>query len=170
MEGHSGAEFSGQASPSSIEPITYVTPIGFSRATHRVGTSAIFPPQKERVRFMVHKQKLRKPKGREERHSAAWGKRLAIMLLLATGMAFGANPHADNTGRIASELSDLLDKAHQGTAKGQTVKVIAADSGTSTNTVRTHVNAVLTKTGYSRQSDVVALLNGLRPPGSASDA
>jgi DNA-binding NarL/FixJ family response regulator len=50
------------------------------------------------------------------------------------------------------------------------VKVIAADSGTSTNTVRTHVNAVLTKTCYSRQSDVVALLNGLRPPGFASDA
>jgi serine protease AprX len=73
---------------------------------------------------MVHKQKLRKPKGRGERHSAAWGKRLAIMLLLATGMAFGANPHAGNTGRIASELSDLLDKAHQGTANGQTVKVI----------------------------------------------
>jgi serine protease AprX len=73
---------------------------------------------------MVHKQKLRKPKGREERHSAAWGKRLAIMLLLATGMAFGVNPNAGNTGRIASELSDLLDKAHHGTAKGQTVKVI----------------------------------------------
>ena len=73
---------------------------------------------------MVHTQKLRKPPGREQRHSAAWGKRLAIMLLLATGMAFGANPHAGNTGRIASELSDLLDKAHQGTAQGQTVKVI----------------------------------------------
>jgi len=73
---------------------------------------------------MVHKQKLRKPKGRGERHSAAWGKRLAIMLLLATGMAFGTNPHPGNTGRIASELSDLLDKAHQGTAQGQTVKVI----------------------------------------------
>jgi hypothetical protein len=47
---------------------------------------------------------------------------------------------------------------------------MAADSGTSANTVRTHVNAVLTKTGYSRQSDVVALLNGLGPPGSASGA
>ena len=32
-----------------------------------------------------------KPKktGRGERHSAAWGKRLAIVLALTTGMAFG---------------------------------------------------------------------------------
>jgi DNA-binding CsgD family transcriptional regulator len=52
---------------------------------------------------------------------------------------------------------------------GQSVKAIAAESGTSTNTVHTHVNAILAKTGYSRQSDVVALLNGLRPPGSAND-
>ena len=50
------------------------------------------------------------------------------------------------------------------------MKVMAAETGTSTNTVRTHVNAVLTKTGSSRQSEVVALLNGLRPPGLANNA
>jgi DNA-binding NarL/FixJ family response regulator len=50
------------------------------------------------------------------------------------------------------------------------VKGIASESGTSTNTVRSHVKVVLTKIGYSRQADVVALLNGLRPPGSANDA
>lgn len=75
---------------------------------------------------MVHTEKLRKPKGRGERHSAAWGKRLGMTLLLATGMAFGQNSsnQAGNHGRIASELSGLLAKAHQGTAQGQTVKVI----------------------------------------------
>ena len=75
---------------------------------------------------MVHTQKLRKPPGREERHSAAWGKRLSMTLLLATGMAFGqrvTNGPA-RSGRIADELSGLLAKANQGSTKGQTVKVI----------------------------------------------
>jgi serine protease AprX len=75
---------------------------------------------------MVHKERLRKPPGRGERHSAAWGKRLTMTLLLATGMAFGQGPtnQPANRGRIASELSGLLAKARQGSAKGQTVKVI----------------------------------------------
>ena len=83
---------------------------------------------------MEHRKKSPKPKGRRERHSAAWGKRISLMLtlLLATGMAFGqrwSNPiAAEGSGRfssrIAPELSGLLAKAHQGTAKSQTVKVI----------------------------------------------
>ena len=41
-------------------------------------------------------------------------------------MAFGQNSsnQAGNHGRVASELAGLLAKAHQGTAQGQTVKVI----------------------------------------------
>src|ERR1700704_380526 len=78
---------------------------------------------------MVHKQKLRKPKGRGERHSAAWGKRLGFMLVLATSMAF-AQPGAPvrnsdgKASRIAPELSSLLAKAHRGSPSGQTIKVI----------------------------------------------
>ena len=75
----------------------------------------------------MHTQKLKKPSGRGERHSAAWGKRLGITLVLATGMAFGqplANQPVSNNSHIASELSGLLAKAKQGTSKGQTVKVI----------------------------------------------
>src|ERR1017187_7923492 len=80
---------------------------------------------------MEHRKKSVKPKGRAERHSAAWGKRLSLMLLLATGMAFGqreSNLKAAETNghfsRMAPELSGLLARAHQGTASGQTVKVI----------------------------------------------
>jgi serine protease AprX len=75
---------------------------------------------------MVHTEKLRKSTGRGERHSAAWGKRLSLMLLLATGMAFGQRSINEpaRSGRIASELSESLAKAHRGSAKGQTVKVI----------------------------------------------
>ena len=54
-----------------------------------------------------------------------------MVLLLATGMAFGQRSNILTAGdrtagspRIAPELSGLLAKAHQGTAKGQTVKVI----------------------------------------------
>jgi DNA-binding CsgD family transcriptional regulator len=66
-------------------------------------------------------------------------------------------------------LTPAEARVARGLAAGQTVKVMAAESGTSTNTIRTHLHAVLTKTGSDRQSDVVALLNGLRPPGLASN-
>ncbi len=77
---------------------------------------------------MIRTQNPRKP-GHNERHSAAWGKRLAIVLLLTTGMAFGQrwDNMARNNGRfsrMAPELSGLLAKAKQGSAKGQTVRVI----------------------------------------------
>src|SRR5579871_6142867 len=77
---------------------------------------------------MVRTQKTQKPK--QERHSAAWGKRLSMVLLLATGMAFGQrwnNLDSGETGhfsRMAPELSGLLAKAKQGATKGETVKVI----------------------------------------------
>src|SRR5579864_6807330 len=76
---------------------------------------------------MVRTQKSPKPAGRNERHSAAWGKRFGLVLVLATTMAFGVSPAARQSGRtsnIASELSSLVSKAKQGSANGQTVKVI----------------------------------------------
>jgi DNA-binding NarL/FixJ family response regulator len=75
--------------------------------------------------------------------------------------------------KLIRSLFDLTPaEAHvaRGLAAGQTVKGIASESGTSTNRVRSLVKVVLTKVGYSRQADVVALLNGLRPPGSTNDA
>ncbi len=77
---------------------------------------------------MVRTKKSPKQKKRGERHSAAWGKRLSLVLVLATGMAFGQPANeASATGRfsrIAPDLSGLLAAAHHGTAKGQTVRVI----------------------------------------------
>src|SRR5271154_6522318 len=75
---------------------------------------------------MVRTQKSQKPAGRGERHSAAWGKRLRMVLLLAIGiaatsMAFG---QSGETNRIAPELSGFLAKARQGSAHSQTVRVI----------------------------------------------
>jgi DNA-binding CsgD family transcriptional regulator len=94
--------------------------------------------------------------------------RCAAMLMLTPV----TRPEAPSVDLIRSlfDLTPAEARVARGLAAGQTVKGIAAESGTSTNTVRSHVKVVLTKVGYSRQSDVVALLNGLRPPGAANDA
>jgi DNA-binding CsgD family transcriptional regulator len=94
--------------------------------------------------------------------------RCAAMLMLTPV----TRPEAPSVEVIRSlfDLTPAEARVARGLAAGQTVKVMAAESGKSTSTVRTHLNAVLAKTGSSRQSDVVALLNGLRPPGSANDA
>lgn len=76
---------------------------------------------------MLRTTKQRSPQ-RQQKHSAAWGKRVSLVVLLATGMALGsAAPSGRQNGRfsnIASELSARLAQAKQGNAKGQTVKVI----------------------------------------------
>ena len=78
-------------------------------------------------------------------------------------------PEAPSVELVRSlfDLTPAEARVARGLASGQTVKAIAEQGGTSANTVRTHLRSVMTKTGYNRQSDVVALLNGLRPPGSA---
>src|SRR5208282_6924435 len=79
---------------------------------------------------MEHRKKSSKPAVRGERHSAGWGKRLSMVLILTTGMAFGQATTSTGgwngrfTSRISPELSGLLTKAHQGSTQGQTVKVI----------------------------------------------
>jgi DNA-binding CsgD family transcriptional regulator len=94
--------------------------------------------------------------------------RCAAMLMLTPV----TRPEAPPVELIRSlfDLTPAEARIARGLAAGQTVKDMATESGTTTNTVRSHVTAVLNKTGFSRQADVVALLNGLRPPGSAGDA
>jgi DNA-binding CsgD family transcriptional regulator len=81
-------------------------------------------------------------------------------------------PEAPSVELIRSlfDLTPAEAGVARGLAAGQTVGDLATASGISISTVRTHVNSVLTKTGYRRQSDVIALLNGLRPPGFPSDS
>jgi DNA-binding CsgD family transcriptional regulator len=90
--------------------------------------------------------------------------RCAAMLMLTPV----TRPEAPSVELIRSlfDLTPAEARVARGLAAGQTVKDIATESGTSANTVRSHVKVVLTKVGYNRQADVVALLNGLRPPGS----
>src|SRR5579864_3381749 len=73
---------------------------------------------------MDRTKKQQKP-GRNERHSAAWGKRLSIVLLLATTVAFGQRSVVySQRAHIGPELSGLLAQASRGAAHGQTVRVI----------------------------------------------
>ena len=59
------------------------------------------------------------------------------------------------------DLTPAEARVARSLASGKTVEDIAADSGISQNTVRTHVRGVLEKTGRSRQTEVVALLSGI---------
>ena len=59
------------------------------------------------------------------------------------------------------DLTPAEARVARGLAAGKTVDDIAADGGTSANTIRTHVRGVLAKTGCGRQVEVVALLTGI---------
>jgi serine protease AprX len=76
---------------------------------------------------MSHTLKSKNP-SRGERHSAAWGKRLGMLLLiLVAEAAFAAAPEGDGklVGKFAPDLAPTLARAHQGqAAASETVKVI----------------------------------------------
>src|ERR1700716_2577016 len=78
---------------------------------------------------MVRTRK-KKPAGRNERHSAAWGKRLSVLvLLLVTEVAFAQrwNRSVDSEGtrtRLSPELTRLVRRPGHAASPKQTVKVI----------------------------------------------
>ncbi len=59
------------------------------------------------------------------------------------------------------DLTPAEARVARGLAAGKSVDDIAADGGTSANTIRTHVRGVLEKTGCNRQVDIVALLTAI---------
>jgi DNA-binding CsgD family transcriptional regulator len=59
------------------------------------------------------------------------------------------------------DLTPAEARVARGLAAGKTVDDIAANGGTSANTIRTHVRGVLEKTGCNRQVDIVALLTAI---------
>ena len=75
---------------------------------------------------MSPKEKAKSPK-RGERHSAAWGKRWSLLLLvLVAEAAFAQNWEGDGrpAEKFAPELAPVVERAHRGTAANQTVRVI----------------------------------------------
>jgi DNA-binding CsgD family transcriptional regulator len=72
--------------------------------------------------------------------------------------------------RSLFDLTAAEARVARSLAGGESVADIASDSGVSTNTVRTHVRGVLEKTGCNRQSEVVAILNGLWSPRASDKA
>src|ERR1700733_14863609 len=77
---------------------------------------------------MLRANQSKRSTGRGEKRSAAWGKRLSMVLLLTTGMGVGEpwnnSTASEATSRISPELAGLLAKAHQGSAQSETVRVI----------------------------------------------
>jgi DNA-binding CsgD family transcriptional regulator len=72
-------------------------------------------------------------------------------------------PHAPPVELVQSlfDLTPAEARVARGLASGKTVDDIALDGNISPNTIRTHIRAVLEKTGSARQTDVVALLAGI---------
>ncbi len=79
---------------------------------------------------MVGTQKPQKP-GRGERHSAAWGKRLSLVLLLATSMAFGQRSGAPGKWSTLDKLSPDL------------VQIVNASPHLAGFQAKTSVNAII---------------------------
>ena len=72
---------------------------------------------------MLQTVKSKRP-ARGERHSAAWGKRVAFLLVfLVAESAFGA-PAANTASKFASDLAPTLARAHRGAPASETVRVI----------------------------------------------
>jgi serine protease AprX len=73
---------------------------------------------------MLHTLKLKSP-GRDQRHSAAWGKRLSLLLVLVAGTAFAQTPGGDGrfVGKFAPDLAPIAARAHRA-AVNETVNVI----------------------------------------------
>src|SRR5580658_1464326 len=68
-----------------------------------------------------------KNSGRGQRHSAAWGKRFSVLLLLLVSeVAVAQNSEADGrpAGKFAPDLAQIVERAHQNVAANETVKVI----------------------------------------------
>lgn len=63
------------------------------------------------------------------------------------------------------DLTPAEARVARGLVSGDTVDTIATRGNVSAHTVRTQVRNILGKTGCSRQTDVVALLSGVRAPG-----
>src|SRR6202047_3394690 len=112
-----------------MESITYWIAIGTGRARDRRSSKAGFSPTRTgKGEFMVRTRK-KKRAGRDERHSAAWGKRLSVLvLLLVTEVAFAQrwNRPFDGSGiskRLSPELTRLASRPRH-TSSIQTVKVI----------------------------------------------
>jgi DNA-binding CsgD family transcriptional regulator len=62
------------------------------------------------------------------------------------------------------DLSPAETRAAQGLLAGKSIDDLAADFGLSRETLRSQVKAVLTKTGTSRQADLMALLSNVNTP------
>ena len=62
------------------------------------------------------------------------------------------------------DLSPAEIRAAQGLLAGKSIDDIATDLGLSRETIRSQVKAVLSKTGTSRQADLIALLSNVKTP------
>ena len=88
--------------------------------------------------------------------------RCAAILVLMPVSAPSAPP-ADLVQSLF-DLTPVEARVARGLTSGDTVNDLATKGGVSANTVRTQVRGILDKSGCRRQTEVIALLSGLRTP------
>ncbi len=91
----------------------------------------------------------------------------ATSLLVVTPVDRGAVP----TAKVLQGLFDLTPaeaRVARGISEAQTVEGLALSAGVSVETVRSQLKAVLSKTGLSRQQELINLLAGTMLPASKS--
>ncbi len=86
----------------------------------------------------------------------------AAALLVLTPITLPGAPPVELI-RSLFDLTPAEARVARSLAEGETLDRIAASGGVSRNTVRSHLRAVLEKTGSRRQQDVVALLSRMMP-------
>lgn len=85
------------------------------------------------------------------------------LMLIVTPVTPGSGPSSE----VIKGLFDLTAteaRVARRLLEGAAAAEIAAESGTSLNTIRFHIKSLLAKTGHSRQVDLVTLLAGLSLP------
>src|SRR5208282_2870587 len=95
----------------------------FLRGLVRAMTKANIIPCHMRVNEMLYTRKPRKS-APGERHSATWGKRWSMFLVVLFGGVASAHYAQSPAPKFAPDLEPAVARAHQGVAANETVKVI----------------------------------------------
>src|SRR6266852_3484630 len=108
-----------------MNTMTYRIPIGRARAHYSVGGCTTFCP---RVNSMQQIRKSQKPVGRGQRHSAAWGNRFGVLVLVLLATSWSAAQ--------SSKLSRDLQALPSGTAVNVLVQYYNPPTSTDVNAAK----------------------------------
>ncbi|TFF27178.1 LuxR family transcriptional regulator [Jiella endophytica] len=123
---------------------------------HRAVQSIALPGE-EQTGLVLHVL----PLARDARDLHAHG----LAMLVVSGFSADANIAGEAVLRGLFDLSAAEAAVATDIARGKSLGRIAAERGVAVTTVRTHLSHIMSKTGTTRQAELVALLKGTTIPG-----